>query len=55
MPGSRFDIGGMRGNRLVRWGERRLERHSSGRLGSLALGWLQRYAESSDYSAAALV
>ena len=55
MPGSRFDIGGVRGNRLVRWGERRLERHSSGRLGSLALGWLQRYAESSEYSAAALV
>ena len=55
MPGSRFDIGGMRGNRLVRWGERRLERHSGGRLGSLAFGWLQRYAESSEYSAAALV
>jgi membrane protein len=55
MPGSRFDTGGMRGNRLVRWGERRLERHSSGHLGSLAFGWLQRYAESSEYSAAALV
>ncbi len=45
----------MRGNRLVRWGERRLEHHSSGRLGSLALGCLRRYAESSDNSAAALV
>ena len=55
MPGSRFDIGGVRGNRLVLWGERRLEHHSSGRLGSLAFGWLQRYAESSEYSAAALV
>ena len=55
MAGSRFDIGGVRGNRLVRWGERRLEHHSSGPLGSLVLGWLRRYAESSEYSAAALV
>src|SRR5450755_3265493 len=55
MPGSRLDIAGMRGNRLVRWGERRIEHHSSGRLGSLVFGWLRRYAESSEYSAAALV
>jgi uncharacterized BrkB/YihY/UPF0761 family membrane protein len=55
MAYGRFDIQRVRGNRLVRWGERRLERHSSGRLGSLALGWLRRYAESSEYSAAALV
>ncbi len=28
----------VRGNRLVRWGERRLERHANGRLGRLVLG-----------------
>jgi membrane protein len=55
MAFGRLDIERVRGNRLVRWGERRLEHHSSGRLGSLALGWLRRYAESSEYSAAALV
>jgi uncharacterized BrkB/YihY/UPF0761 family membrane protein len=55
MAGGRFDIEGLRGNRLVRWGERRLERHSGGRLGSLVFGWLRRYAESCEYSAAALV
>jgi uncharacterized BrkB/YihY/UPF0761 family membrane protein len=39
----------------VRWGERRLERYSDTRLGSLLLGCLRRYAESSQNSASALV
>ncbi len=55
MAGGRVDTGSVRGNRLVRWGEWRLERHSSGRLGSLVLGCLRRYAESSENSAEALV
>jgi len=55
MVGRRFSIERVRGNRLVPWGERRLEHHPSGRLGSLVLGWPRRYAESSEYSAAALV
>jgi uncharacterized BrkB/YihY/UPF0761 family membrane protein len=55
MAGGRLDAWSVRGNRLVRWGERRLERHSSGPLGSLVLGWLLRYGESSENSAPALV
>jgi uncharacterized BrkB/YihY/UPF0761 family membrane protein len=39
----------------VRWGERRLERYSDTRIGSLLLGCLRRYAESSQNSASALV
>ncbi|HUK72511.1 MAG TPA: YhjD/YihY/BrkB family envelope integrity protein [Streptosporangiaceae bacterium] len=55
MAGGRVDAWSVRGNRLVRWGERRIERHSSGRLGSLILGCLLRFAESSENSASALV
>lgn len=55
MAGTRVEAVKERGNRLVRWGEHRLEHHSNGRLGSLALGCLRRYAESSRNSGAALV
>ena len=43
-----------RGNRFVRWGERRLTPFANGRLGSLALGFLRRYGDSSENSASAL-
>jgi membrane protein len=39
----------------VRWGERRLEHHASGRLGSLVFGCLRRTTESSRNSGSALV
>jgi hypothetical protein len=55
MAGGRVDAGSVRGNRLVPWGERRLEHHASGRLGSLVLGGLRRFAESSRNSGSALV
>jgi hypothetical protein len=45
----------VRGDRLVRWAERRFEHHGSGRFGSLLLGCLQRFAESSQNSVGALV
>lgn len=54
MVDGRVDAVRARGNRLVRWGERRLERYADGRVGSLALGCLRRYGDSSENSASAL-
>jgi len=50
-------VGGSRehGNRFVRWAERSVERYASGRAGSLALGWLQRFTEANRNSSSALV
>jgi uncharacterized BrkB/YihY/UPF0761 family membrane protein len=54
MTGGRMEAVRERGNRFVRWGEQRLSPYASGRVGSLALGWLRRYGESSENSASAL-
>jgi hypothetical protein len=44
-----------RGNRALRWAERRLQRYADGKAGSLALGYVRRYGESSRNSVSALV
>jgi membrane protein len=54
MSDGRINAVRVRGNRFVRWSERRLERYAAGRLGSLALGCVRRYGESSENSASAL-
>jgi len=45
----------VQGNRATRWAERRLERYAAGKAGSLALGYVRRYAEASRNSVSALV
>ena len=55
MTGRPVDARRLRGSRLVLRGERWLERQASGRLGSLVMGCVLRYAESSENSAEALV
>ena len=55
MTDRRAHIERVRGNRMVRWAERRLEPYANGRAGSFALGCVLRYAESSRNSVSALV
>jgi hypothetical protein len=52
---SRAGVERVRSNRALRWAEHRLDHHANGRLGSLALGCVRRYAESSRNSVSALV
>jgi uncharacterized BrkB/YihY/UPF0761 family membrane protein len=55
MTGRPVDSGRLRDSRLVLRGERWLERQAGGRLGSLVMGCVLRYAASSENSAEALV